>query len=153
MKPNQTISITWILSSIAFLVITFIVLIWVIGPVQSQAKYEHAVLTRLLSKSAFENCQVQTNPSLTEDAFLVECIINSTKKVWLNIDSQAYVLNRINMDSATEENMIRTLRETYGDATLSFNVFKDEFVWEINQAHAMNLLSLDGSEVLLKVRK
>lgn len=152
MNPHRKLPSHWIIPFMGLSISIFMILIWLIGPVQNQAKQEEYILRSVISKSAFKNCVVVETNSFTPNARLVECDINEDHVVWLEVNEQGNVLNRLNW--IKEELLVQQLdiQNQYPNALIHFNFYQDTFVWEINDLNQDLLIDLNTKAIVLKVR-
>lgn len=153
MNPSRKSYRIWIIPLLGLILFVMMILIWMIGPVQNQAKHEVQALKQLESKSAFKNCVVQKTNSLSPNGYLISCEVNEDRLVWLNVNEDGNVLNRFNWNTEDYLSSQERLQHQYPNATIYFNIFHDSFVWEIKESKLVLLISLDTETIELKVRQ
>lgn len=153
MNSNTAHRLKIIFISLGILLSAFTVFIWVIGPIQAQSLEEDTLLKALYSNSAFSNCTVIQNTQIIQNSHLIECKVKEASTVWLMVDENVNIIKRYTWNQERLTSKIKTLKSQYQTDSVSFSIYKNQFVFNVKNAQKELFVNLDKLTLEMSVKR
>ncbi len=148
---NRRLKILLITASL--LISSFVIYVWLIGPVQAYEYEQTVFLNKIYRNTAFDSCELVNNTQIDADVKLAQCQVNESHMVWLSLDVDAHVIDRHNFYLDIYLDNMNTLKQRYQTDEVSFSYYKGEFVYNIKTEDEEFFLDLNNFTKVFRVSK